>query len=225
MSPASTSSTASSNNTSSDAPRLLADHPALDLLNTLERALDAPVDRWQTDEDVWQWLERVSLLPNGEMPEHRPQGLLAAATALRARDEQGPALCFQLLLVPCMDSRSDTPSMHEIEDNRTWRRSANLAAWQMYAGPGFLGELPPYAAPGRARDLSGLPPAYVEVAEIDPLRDEAIDYASRLMRAGVRTELHVYPGAYHASTYYQPQAGVSRRAAQDTVQALKRALG
>ncbi|QET06087.1 MULTISPECIES: CGNR zinc finger domain-containing protein [Cupriavidus] len=83
MSPASTSSTASSNNTSSDAPRLLADHPALDLLNTLERALDAPVDRWQTDEDVWQWLERVSLLPNGEMPEHRPQGLLAAATALR----------------------------------------------------------------------------------------------------------------------------------------------
>jgi acetyl esterase/lipase len=151
-------------------------------------------------------------------------GCLAAVTALRARDENGPALCFQLLLVPCVDSRSDTPSMHEIEDSRSWRRSANLAAWQMYAGPGCLGELPPYAAPGRAKDLSGLPPAYIEVAEVDPLRDEAIDYAARLMRAGVRTELHVYPGAYHASTYYQPQAEVSRRAAQDTAQALRRAL-
>ncbi|NYI00895.1 CGNR zinc finger domain-containing protein [Cupriavidus plantarum] len=89
MSSASTSSTASSNtatsgNNPSDVPRLLADHPALDLLNTLERALlDAPLDRWQSDEDVWQWLERVSLLPNGELPARRPEGMLDAAVALR----------------------------------------------------------------------------------------------------------------------------------------------
>lgn len=69
--------------TPTDAPRLLADHPALDVMNTVEIADGATVDRWQTDDDVWQWLERVALLPNGEMPARRPKGMLAAATALR----------------------------------------------------------------------------------------------------------------------------------------------
>ncbi|CAG9171667.1 CGNR zinc finger domain-containing protein [Cupriavidus pampae] len=89
MSPASHAPASSS---SSDAPRLLADHPALDLLNTLERAFDAPVDRWQTDDDVWRWLERVALLPNGELPAERPKGMLAAATSLRESLRQAVSL-------------------------------------------------------------------------------------------------------------------------------------
>ncbi|TXI85422.1 MULTISPECIES: CGNR zinc finger domain-containing protein [unclassified Cupriavidus] len=69
--------------TSTDAPRLLADHPALDVMNTVEMSDGGPVDKWQTDDDVWHWLERVALLPNGQAPARRPRGMLAAAVALR----------------------------------------------------------------------------------------------------------------------------------------------
>jgi acetyl esterase/lipase len=151
-------------------------------------------------------------------------GCLAAATALKARDSGGPKLCFQLLLVPALDNRSSTPSMLELQDSRCWNRSSNLAAWAMYVGAGSGGDVSPYAAPARAKDLAGLPPVYMEVAEMDPLRDEAIEYASRLMRAGVPTELHVFPGAYHGSTYFQAAAGISRRAAAESLAALQRAL-
>ena len=149
-------------------------------------------------------------------------GCLAAATALKARDRGGPGLCFQLLLEPALDNHSNSPSMLQLQDNRAWRRATNIAAWTLYAG---TGEVAPYASPARASDLSRLPPAYIEVAAMDSLRDEAITYAQRLMAAGVTTELHVYPGAYHASSWFQKNAAISRRAQADTVAALKRALG
>jgi acetyl esterase/lipase len=149
-------------------------------------------------------------------------GTLAAGVALRARDEQGPALCFQLLLVPAADNRSATPSMQTLNDPRQWNLDANLLAWQMYAGGD--GAAPAHCAPGRSDDLSNLPPAYVEVAGADPLRDEGIAFAQKLMQAGVATELHVFPGAYHASSYVQPLAPVSRRAREETIAALQRAF-
>lgn len=149
-------------------------------------------------------------------------GALAAATALRARDENGPKIGFQLLLVPCADNRSNTPSMTILNDRRQWHRDANIKAWQIYAGGD--GEVSPYAAPARATDLGRLPPAYVEIAGADPLRDEGIDYATRLMQAGVAVEMHVFPGALHASTYLLPQAAISVRARAETLAALQRAL-
>ncbi|MES2490960.1 MAG: alpha/beta hydrolase [Pseudomonadota bacterium] len=151
-------------------------------------------------------------------------GCLAAATALKARDEGGPQPCFQLLLIPALDDRNETPSFLEFMDTRTWNRNAGLAAWKIYLGPNVIDETLPYAAPARASNLSDLPPCYMEVAEIDPLRDEAISYATRLMQAGVKTELHVYPGAYHGSTFFQPQATVSQRALFDATRALQAAL-
>ncbi len=151
-------------------------------------------------------------------------GCLAAATALMARDKGGPMPCFQMLLIPAFDNRNEMPSTHEFNDPKVWNRAKSLWAWEMYAGPGFLGKVSPYAAPARAGDLSSLPPCYMEVAELDLLRDEAIEYARRLMQAGVRTELHVYPGTYHGSTLSQPNAAVSRRAFADAIAALKRAL-
>jgi acetyl esterase/lipase len=81
-----------------------------------------------------------------------------------------------------------------------------------------------YAAPARANDLSGLPPAIIQVGELDVFRDEDIAYASGLLRAGVATELHVYPRAYHAFNVHAPEATVSRRMTADTLAALVRAL-
>ncbi|MES2684229.1 MAG: alpha/beta hydrolase [Pseudomonadota bacterium] len=151
-------------------------------------------------------------------------GCLAAATALMARDRGDPALCWQMLLIPVLDNRHQTPSSHEIADPRCWNRTSSFAAWTMYAGADFLQQTSPYLAPAQAQDLRGLPPCYIEVAEIDNLRDEAIEYGLRLMQAGVRTELHVYPGACHGSAVFLPQAAISERAQADATAALKAAL-
>lgn len=151
-------------------------------------------------------------------------GCLAAAVVQAARDRNGPKIDFQLLLIPALDHRQITQSSQAIDDPRAWGRSRAFEAWSLYAGPEFEQQVPEYTAPATAADLSGLPPAYLEIAGMDPLRDEAIQYGNRLMQAGVGVEMHVYAGAYHASTLIQPAAEVSRRAHRDMLSALTRAL-
>jgi acetyl esterase len=154
-------------------------------------------------------------------------GGLAAATALLARDRGGPALCFQLLEIPELDDRLETPSMIQFVDTPLWNRPNAVRSWSWYLGsddaPGSA-DVSVYAAPARAEDLSGLPPAFVSVMEFDPLRDEGIAYASRLLQCGVSTELHAYPGTFHGSALVTT-AGVSKRANRDAMGALKRGLG
>ena len=151
-------------------------------------------------------------------------GGLAAATALLARDRGGPALCFQLLEIPELDDRLDTPSMQAFQDTPLWNRPNAVWSWRHYLGPDHSGVVSPYAAPARAEDLTGLPPAYVSTMEFDPLRDEGIQYALRLMQAGVSVELHSYPGTFHGSGLL-PTASVSKRGAKEVVESLARALG
>jgi acetyl esterase len=150
-------------------------------------------------------------------------GGLAAATALLARDRGFPALCFQLLEIPELDDRLDTPSMLAFHDTPLWNRPNAVWSWKHYLGPDHDGETSPYAAPARAKDLAGLPPAYVSTMEFDPLRDEGILYALRLMQAGVQVELHSYPGTFHGSGLL-PNAAVSQRSAHEALDALRRAL-
>ena len=85
-------------------------------------------------------------------------------------------------------------------------------------------DVSPYAAPARATDLAGLPPAYINVGVLDLFVDEDITYAQRLMAAGVPTELHVYPGAFHGSPGLVPSSALSQRWAADELGALDRAL-
>ncbi len=150
-------------------------------------------------------------------------GGLAAATALMARDRGGPALCFQLLEIPELDDRLDTPSMLAFQDTPLWNRPNAVWSWKHYLGPKHLGEPSPYAAPARAKDLAGLPPAYVSTMEFDPLRDEGILYALRLLQADVAVELHSYPGTFHGSGLL-PTAAVSQRGARESREALRRAI-
>jgi acetyl esterase/lipase len=149
-------------------------------------------------------------------------GGLAAAVALRARDEGGPALCFQFLGIPSLDDRLETPSMRRFTDTPLWSRPNAELSWKYYLGP-LTGETPYYAAPARASDLRGLPTAYVSAMEFDPLRDEAIDYAARLLQAGVSVELHVYPGTFHGSSAI-PGTAVSRRLHAESLDAVRRGL-
>src|SRR4051794_8649256 len=119
---------------------------------------------------------------------------LATAVALRARDQQGPSIRYQLLNQPELDDRQETWSARHFTDTPFMTRDKVTASWQHYLGSGAP---TPYAAPARAVDLSGLPPAYIATAEFDPNRDEGIDYARRLMQAGVPVELHQWLGTFH----------------------------
>ncbi|WP_431933538.1 alpha/beta hydrolase [Nonomuraea jabiensis] len=137
---------------------------------------------------------------------------LAAQAALWARDEQGPPIRFQLLNEPELDDRQETWSQRNFTDTPWIDRDVVAASWRHY-----LGSVPatPYAAPARATDLSGLPPAYIATAEFDPNRDEAITYGLRLLQAGVSVELHQWPGTFHGS-----QAILSAEISQRQVTAL-----
>ncbi|MFJ9558415.1 alpha/beta hydrolase [Streptomyces fuscichromogenes] len=153
-------------------------------------------------------------------------GGLSAALCLLARDRGGPLPCFQYLGMPALDDRLHTPSMRAFTDTPGLRRSDGESTWDHYlGGPGLRGgdEVSVYAAPARATDVSGLPPAYVSTCEFDPLRDEALAYAQRLLHAGVPTEIQLYPGAFHASAAIQG-AEISRRMVRDMQAAIRRGL-
>jgi acetyl esterase/lipase len=148
-------------------------------------------------------------------------GGLAVATALRARDRGGPKVAYVMAIYPMLDSRSTTPSSHEITDLGVWDRAANVEAWESYLG----GKEPDaYASPVHADDLAGYPPTYIDVGTQDLFRDEDIAFASKLLAAGVPVELHVHPGAYHGSELLAPTAGVSQRQLGRRLEALRAAL-
>jgi len=148
-------------------------------------------------------------------------GGLVLGCALLARDRGGPALKFMMPIYPMIDDRNETPSSQEITDIGIWDRDGNIEAWAWYLGGKPADQ---YAAPARAQDLSGLPPAFIDVGTVDLFRDEDIAFAQRLMQAGVPTELVVNPGSYHASEVFAPEAALSQRIWARRVEALRRAL-
>ncbi|WP_270889009.1 alpha/beta hydrolase [Pedococcus sp. 5OH_020] len=144
-------------------------------------------------------------------------GCIAAAVALRARDQGGPRLARQVLVQPVLDHRGQTPSATSIVESPVFTATSNRIMWRTHLGGGPADA---YASPALAEDVGGLPPAYITAAARDPLRDEAIAYASRLLQAGVDVELHVYPGAFHGFDSLVPEAPLSQRANDDLVRAV-----
>jgi acetyl esterase/lipase len=152
-------------------------------------------------------------------------GGLAAGLALLARDRGGPAISFQYLGIPELDDRLDTPSMQQFHDTPMWSRPSAERSWAWYLGDAHgRDDVSPYAAPARATDVVGLPPAYISTMEFDPLRDEGILYALKLLAAGVSVELHSFPGTFHGSAMVTG-AAVTRREGVERLTVLRRALG
>jgi len=123
---------------------------------------------------------------------------LAAGVALRARDEGTPSIRLALLVQPAIDHLQTEPSARTFTDT-PFMTSADLASvWRTY-----LGAAPPtgkalsYAAPAAADDLAGYPPVFLIVGDVDPLRDEGLAFARRLIAAGTEVELHLVAGAPH----------------------------
>jgi acetyl esterase/lipase len=140
-------------------------------------------------------------------------GGLAAAIALLARDRSGPVLAGQMLLSPMLDDRNDTPSAAQMAGRGVWDQGSNLMGWTALLGEQRGSpDVSAYAAPARATDLSGLPPALLDVGSAETFRDEVITYAARIAQAGGDVELHLWPGGFHGFYLLAPDAALSRRA-------------
>lgn len=151
-------------------------------------------------------------------------GGLCAALALMARDRGDHALAFQHLIYPMLDDRTCVSEPNPYSGEFIWHAENNLFGWTALLGeePGGQG-VSPYASPARASDLSGLPPTFIGTAALDLFVDENIEFARRLNRAGVPTELHVWPGAFHGFDLL-PGPAVADAARRTSVEALRRFL-
>ena len=150
-------------------------------------------------------------------------GGLAAALAIKARDAGEYAICHQHLTYPMLDDRTGTPEQpgDPLVGEFIWTRKSNQYGWRSY-----LGDAPAQApqVPARLEDFAGLPATWMATAALDLFRDENIEYAQKLMLAGVRTELVSYPAACHGFQMV-PGTQLAERFARDHLHALARGLG
>jgi acetyl esterase/lipase len=152
-------------------------------------------------------------------------GGLAAGLALLTRDRDEVPLVFQLLIYPMLDDRTVTVAEpHPYTGEFVWTHSENRFGWMALLGqePGGP-DVSPYAAAARAEHLEGLPPTFIDVGTLDLFLEEDLEYARRLIRAGVPTELHVHPGAFHGFDM-APEASISQSAMLDRFDALRHAF-
>jgi acetyl esterase/lipase len=150
----------------------------------------------------------------------------AAALALASRDRGEVPLSLQWLIYPMLDDRTGSVvDPHPFAGEFVWTASDNQAAWKAMLGQDAGGIPPgPYAVPARVEDLSGLPPTLIQTGALDLFCEENIDYARRLIRAGVSTELHVYPNAPHGFTLVSDSL-VARAARRDAFDVIRRIWG
>jgi acetyl esterase/lipase len=138
---------------------------------------------------------------------------------------QAHAEIGQSLFSPMIDDRNDSDSAHEFTGVGIWDRNANMTGWNAYLGDRRgTGNVSMYAAPVRAKDLAGLPPAYIDVGSTETFRDEGVQYAQNMWRDGTQCELHVWPGAYHGFEGLNPGAQLSIMARKARSDWLRRVL-
>ncbi len=138
-------------------------------------------------------------------------GGLTAALCLYARDKDEVKISFQMPLYPMIDDRMITESAKE-NNAPVLNSRMNELAWKLYLGELFGKDVPYYAAPARATDYRNLPPAVTFVGDLEPFRDETIQYVENLRKAGVPVDFKVYSGCYHGFDIINPKADVSRDA-------------
>lgn len=139
-------------------------------------------------------------------------GGLAAALTLYARDKGEVAIAFQMPLYPMLDDRMNSESAKD-NDAPLWNSKSNYYCWKLYLGDLFgSADVPCYAAPARAKNYCKLPPAATFVGELEPFRDETIQFVESLRKAGVTVDFEIYKGCYHAFDMICPKAEISKEA-------------
>ncbi len=138
-------------------------------------------------------------------------GGLTAALTLYARDKGEVKIAFQMPLYPMMDDRMLTESARE-NNAPVWNSDMNRIAWKLYLGELYEKDVPVYAAAARADNYRGLPPTVTFVGDIEPFRDETIQYVDNLRKAGVLVDFEIYKGCYHGFDMVCSGAKVSKKA-------------
>jgi len=151
-------------------------------------------------------------------------GALAALVVLQARDSGSLPLRAQLLIYPATDDRASDRSITQYERSEPWDGERTRKMWALYLADDAA-RASRYASPARAEDVSGLPVTYVLVAEEDPLRDQALDFAQRLLNSGVSVDLRIFAGTYHGFDVVAPNARLSQVAIKDQHDFVRRELG
>ena len=152
-------------------------------------------------------------------------GGLSVGTTLLARDRGRPMPAAMLLMWPMLDDRNETISAQQIDGVGIWDRTSNLTGWTALLGDRRgTADVSIYAAPARATDLSGLPPAYIEAGSAEVFRDEAVALASGIWEAGGSAELHIWAGGFHGFQTIVPTAAVSQTAVQTRESWVRRVL-
>jgi acetyl esterase/lipase len=150
----------------------------------------------------------------------------AASLAIHARDRKEVPIVFQLLIYPQLDDR--TGSSHPAPPaigHFMWTASANRFAWSSLLGvPAGSSKVPAAAVPARVASVAGLPPAWIGVGSIDLFVEEDMEYARRLVHAGVPTELRVVRGAFHGFDLLVPDAEASKQFSASWKSALRKAF-
>lgn len=153
--------------------------------------------------DALQWVASHGESQLGINPENitvfgaSAGGHLAAAVTQMAADHYMENIKHQFLLYPVIHNRLDTPSMEEFTDAPLWNREYAQTAWQHFLGKENRDKSIKYADLTHYDNFVKLPSATIVACELDPLRDEDIEFAQLLYKAGVKTELWVIPGALH----------------------------
>ena len=193
--------------------RLAPEHPIPAPLNDAYAAL-----KWVHENEDALSIDPTRVAIGGESA----GGGLAAALALKARDEGDYPICFQLLVYPMIDDRTGTPDLpgDPVTGEFVWTRHNNQFGWNCYLGDAARAAP---QVPARADNLKGLPKTWIATAALDLFREENVAYAQRLMADGVATDLTIYAGACHGFQLMR-DAGVSKRYVADFFGALKRGL-
>lgn len=148
-------------------------------------------------------------------------GGITAALALMTRDRKGPKPVLQVPLYAMLDCRADSVSQKAVTSHKVWCYDYSKIGWGAYLD----GEADCYISPALAEDLSGLPPVFSYIGTVDPLLDENIEYWTRLIRAGVPVEYHIFPGCYHSFEISVPESGYAKMAYGLLYNALRKAFG
>ncbi len=151
-------------------------------------------------------------------------GNLASCVAQMTLDRQEINLCFQLLVYPVCDHTLSTASMQTFQDTPLWNAPSSKLMWDVYLKGKDRKSFPKYVSPLQRTDLKGLPPTYIETAEFDCLRDEAILYAQKLTDTNIEVELNQTKGTIHAYDIIE-KSSITQDSIQRRVTALKKAFG
>lgn len=175
--------------------------------------------KWTNDNVAMLGIDKNKIAIGGDSA----GGNLAACAAQMALDRQEINLCFQFLIYPVCDHTLSTASMQAFQDTPLWNAPSSKLMWDVYLKGNDRNNLPKYVSSLQRTDLAGLPPAYIETAEFDCLRDEAILYAERLKDGNIEVALNQTKGTIHAYDIIE-KSSIVQKNLQCRITALRKAF-